>query len=153
VKNNFIKIKGRYYSENYLSHLYPMTLVKYSSFYVRVIKIIVEEYYNINKSSKLYQVYINLLGSKSVRLKNIVVILELCKKNKIEEISIDYFIPIFEQFLTDKNIVNYSNKDVQFIEYKEVIIVLPKYIINKLFTVFGYFFKKENKKNKNFFLN
>ena len=72
--NNYIIVDGKQINENEIPHFYPLSIVKYQPSYNSIIRFIVEEVYGISKKSKKYPVYINLLASKSLKVKYLAIL-------------------------------------------------------------------------------
>tara|TARA_B100001778_G_scaffold333588_1_gene342504 strand:- start:210 stop:1562 length:1353 start_codon:yes stop_codon:yes gene_type:complete len=143
--NNYIIVDGEKISENEIPHFYPLSIVKYQNSYNTIIRFIVEEIYQISKSSKKYPVYVNLLASKSLKVKYLAIILETSKSHKIEEISLDYLPTKFASFFNIP--LKGTQKNLDFIDKGERLATIPKYIANLIFSVLGVFFKKKKGSN------
>lgn len=149
MANNFIKIDGITYLEHQLPELFPLSLVKYSDTFKEVINIIVQDIHNIDPDSDLYPLYLNLLSSKSYKVKFISILIEISSFCKIEEISLDYFSAPFHKFLSPDIKIKSTHNKVNFIDSQETVGSLSKCLINQIFVLLGFFFKNKNLEKKN----
>ena len=141
--NNFLIVDGKRISEDEIPEFFPLSIVKYQKSYASIIQFIVEDIYNIKKTNTEYPVYINLLASKSLKIKYLTIIIELSKTNKLEEISFDYITSDFQKFFDQSTRIKNKIKKLNFIDKSEVRGIIPKYCANLLFNMLGLFIKKK----------
>ncbi|MBI34688.1 MAG: hypothetical protein CMP67_04910 [Flavobacteriales bacterium] len=139
--NNFIIVDGKPINENEIPHFYPLSIVKYQPSYNSIIRFIVEEVYGISKKSKKYPVYINLLASKSLKVKYLAILLEISKNHNLEEVHLDYLPRKVAEMMNIS--FRESEKKIDLIDKRERFATLPKYIANLLFSLFGFFIRKQ----------
>jgi hypothetical protein len=146
--NNFLIVDGEKIYEEEIPAFFPLSVIKYKDNYAAIIEFIVQEIYRIDKEDPKYAVAVNLLASKSLKIKHLTIVIEITKICNVEAICFDFISAKFKPFFDDKIKLIHENSNEEFIDKSEVKAVLPKYLVNLFFSIVGLIIRKKGNPTK-----
>ncbi len=142
---NYVKfINGDILHISDFNKIYPMSMIENSILKIEICEFLATNYYGLVKKSLEWKILVNILSSKSHKIRIITILILISKKKDIEEINIEFIDSKFKN-LFDKNIYFvYEHSEVSYIDSAQVFNSIIKFFINHLFRFF-----RNNKIKKN----
>ena len=146
MKNYIIFENNKCVEIEEVSSVYPFSMLESDSIVLEVAQFIADSIYKISKDEVEYKVLVNFLCQRSSKVKNIAVVINLSKADKISEICLDYMNDSF-LFLFDYEIkIKPKRLSKNYLDNSLILSSFIKIFPNNLFLLYYRLFFNSKKK-------
>ena len=142
---NYVKfIDGDILHVDDFNKIYPMSMIENSILKIEICEFLATNYYGLVKKSLEWKILVNILSSKSHKIRMVTILILISRQKNIEEINIDFIDSKFKNFFNKNIYFLYEDSEVSYIDSVQVFNSIIKFFINHLFRFF-----RNNKIKKN----